>query len=260
MRILILFTPVLLTACGLFVEKPQETDLDVMAARLLESADRLVESQRRTQPKSWDVSIEESMKKDNPLTPPAFVLNSGSPPNPGDGEWWNGGLWNCQKLNMGSPLCQDDPWEHMTAQYTTEDSNSEVTGQVGVYGTKDHTLVAYCKKSGGVEIEIQSPYLDPSYNGNELEIGFDNEPFVKYKLGSVKTYQFGSVNTFTGIILDTNLLLAKLMDDFTSVKIRTSPANNASSNSIEFVVKNFPKAWEVACGWHVKYDAVAGIR
>jgi len=265
MRILILFTLTLLTACGSNVKKfysaePQETDLDVLAARLLESADRLVHSQRKAQPKSWDVSMKESMTKENALTPPAFVLNSGSPPNPDDGEWLNGGLWNCQKLKMGSPLCQDDPWEHMTAQYTTEDSNSEVTGQVGVHGTKDHTLTAYCKKSGGVEIEIQTPYLDPSYSGNELEIGFDDEPFVTYQLGLVKTYEFGSVKNFTGIVADTELLLEKLMGDFTSVKMRTVPANSASANSIQFVVKNFPRAWEVACGWHVRYDAIAGIR
>jgi len=258
MRILILFTLALLTACGSNVEK--ETDLDVLAARLLESADRLVYSQRQAQPKSWNVSIEESMKKENALTPPAFVLNSGMPPNPGDGEWWNGGLWNCQTLNLGSSQCQDDPWEHMTAQYTTEDSNSEVTGQVGVHGTKDHTLVAYCKESGRVEIEIQTPYLDPSYSSNELEIGFDDDRFVKYQLGSVKKYEFDSVVNYTGIITDTKLLLTELMSDSTSVNIRTSRADSASTNSIQFVVKNFPRAWEVACGWHVKYDAETGIK
>lgn len=257
MRILILCTLVSLAACGSI--GPQRADLEARAARLLESADRLIESQRKAQPKSWDVSIEESMRKENPLTPPSFVFNSGSPPNSGEGEWWNSGLWNCQKLKLGSRLCQDDLWGHMTAQYTTGDSNSDVTGQVGVHGTQDHTLVAYCNESGRVEIEIHTPYLDPRFNGNELEIGFDNEPFVTYQLGSVKTFEFDSVINFTGTITDTKLLLEKLMGDSAKVRVRTSPVNSEPTKSMQFVVKNFPKAWEVACGWHVKYDANTGI-
>jgi len=197
------------------------------------------------------VSSEESWTKENPLTPPVVVLNSGVPPNLVDGgPPLDVGLWNCRKLKVGSSFCQDDLWEHIIAIYFKEGTSGKVTGQVAIYGSVDHTLVASCKESGGVEIEIYTQYYDSSYQDKELEFefGFDNEPFVKYE-----------INRSNGIVMDKKLLFAKLMDDITSVKIKAPPTDNDSDTSMRFVVKNFPKAWAVACGWHQEYNAVTGI-
>jgi len=107
MKIIRLFTLILLTACGSNVERVkspelQKTNSDNLASRALELAKIIDQQQQEAQPNSWDVSSEESRTKENPLTPPVVVLNSGVPPNLVDGRPpLDAGLWNCQKLKSG---------------------------------------------------------------------------------------------------------------------------------------------------------------
>ena len=76
---------------------------------------------------------------------------------------------------------------------------------------------------------------------------FNNEQAVKYG--------FNSVKPILGTVSDTKQLLAQLLADYTSMEIRPSSEFNQTNTSERFIVKNFPKAWEVACCWHLEYDA-----
>jgi len=255
MKKLILLSLTFLVACEFNNEKTigpeaQETSPDAQA--VVDAAKKLVELQRKLQPNSWDVSLEESLMKENPLTPPFFTPKSGIPPNLSDTSYWDAGLWNCRKLKLGMPLCDIDSSEHMIAQHFAEGANSDVTGQVAVLAPGEHTLVSSCMESGGIKISIGTRRSSDLFKGDELVVGFDNEQSVKYK--------FNSINSNLVAIKDAKQLLENLMADFTSIEIRSSSENNESSDNARFIVKNFAKAWAVACGWHLEYDAKTGIK
>ncbi len=257
MKVLILPLLILAVGCGSSPDRvtsadSQETSPDLV--KLLDLANKVVELQRKAQPISWNVSEEESYAKENPFTPPEFTLNSGVPPkqiaNPYPSD---SGLWNCPRLKAGSTHCQDiEARKHMIALHYPETTNSQGGGKVAAFNIRS-TLVADCNVSDGVEITITSPFIRNVDNKvSELSIGFDNEPFVNYKMTSLNEWDSAFTNP--------KLLLAKLMEDFTTVKVRTLSTENASVNTLEFTVKNFPKAWAVACGWYSEYDVATGVR
>ncbi len=258
MKILILAALILTVGCSLNPERvksPDSKETSPELVKLLDSANKLVELQRKAQPISWDVSEEESYAKENPFTPPEFTLNSGVPPKPisyPNPYPSDSGLWNCPRLKAGSAHCQDiEARKHMIAVHYPEKANSKGGGQVAAFGYSN-TLVADCNESDGVVITINSPFIRKvDKELSELSIGFDNESFANYKITLL--------NESSAAVTDSKLLLAKLMEDFTAVKIQTLSAKNASANNLQFIVKNFPKAWAVACGWHSEYDVVTGI-
>ena len=135
----------------------------------------------------------------------------------------------------------------MVAQHFAESANGEVTGQVVVFAPNKHTLVASCTESAGIQVSIGTRLNTKFYSGSELVVRFNNEQAVKYGFNS------GKPNL--GTVSDTKQLLAQLMADYTSMEIRPSSEFNQTNTSVRFIVKNFPKAWEVACGWHLEYDA-----
>lgn len=254
MKLLLLPLLALMVACGSPTERGPSSDQqssNSAALKVLESANALVELKRKAQPQSWDVSLEESMTKENPLVSPKFVFNSGVAPR--QKSYLNySGLWNCQKLDVGSEFCQDEPDLHMIASHYIEDASGEAVGQVAALRASS-SLAVYCKASEEAMIRIAAPNFRNSENQViELEIGFDDEPLENYEL--TLDYQD------RGVITQNKRLLAKLMKDYSSMQYRALSISDASTDSLHIVVKNFPKAWAVACGWHSQYDAAKGMR
>ena len=254
LKIISLLSLTLIVGCELTNERAAEEEVqdnDQKAQEIVSLAKKLVEQKRKLQPNSWDVSLEESFKKDNPLRPPSFALKSGTPPKLKNPNLWDAGLWNCTKLTVGKLLCDLSSLNHMVAQHFAENANGDVIGQVAVFAPGENTLVASCKESASVNISIGTRLNSTLYSGDELVVTFDNESYSKYEF-TANNKQFGTFD-------DTQQLLAKLMTDATSMKVQSSSENNESNNSARFIVKNFPRAWEVACGWHLSYDAKTGI-
>jgi len=244
----------LLLGCGSTNERiknPDIQDNDQKAQEIVSLAKKLVAQKRKLQPNSWDVSLEESFKKDNPLRPPSFALKSGTPPKLNNPNLWDAGLWNCTKLAVGRLLCDLSSLNHMVAQHFAEGANGDVVGQVVVFAPDENTLVASCKESAGVNITIGTRLNSTLYSSDELVVTFDNQ--------QSENYEFTTSNKQFGTIDDTQQLLAKLMTDAISMEIQSLSENTDSNKSARFIVKNFPKAWEIACGWHLAYNAQTGI-
>jgi len=251
MKLAFLLNLLLLTACTLNlgrtgVTEGATTELDA----LLASTGRMAKAQNEAQPISWDVSFEEAIKKPNPLTPPPFVLNSGEPPEGYQGE---AGLWNCQTLNVGSFHCDFESETHMMANIFMDENKTQSTGQVGVFGPLNSLLVATCVESSGVELELVSVYFNNTrYKVNALEIGVNDEP--------MSTMEFSTNKKSNTLVPKKQQLFETLMSDPTFLNVRSLSADRTSSDSLRFVVKNFPTAWKTACGWHEQYGAIAGMR
>ncbi|MFK7997888.1 MAG: hypothetical protein AB8B87_27435 [Granulosicoccus sp.] len=138
------------------------------------------------------------------------------------------------------------------AQYFTEGANDEVIGQVAVFGEQDYSLLALCKEFGGVSVKVDLPYYDDSgFATGEHWFAFGSEPWATYKISFD--------DNFSIVVAEAKLFFANLMNDMVSMKVQKISENISPEESIQFVVKNFPTAWKVACGWHAEYNASTGI-
>ena len=113
MRLLVLLILLLVAACSVNTEKPlspAQEQSSSQAQSIVKLAKTLRDS--KLQSNSWGVSIDEAISKDNPFAPPEFVLKSGQAPK---GYKSDVGLWNCQKLEVGSFQCDYEASSYMIA-------------------------------------------------------------------------------------------------------------------------------------------------
>ena len=61
-------------------------------------------------------------------------------------------------------------------------------------------------------------------------------------------------------MLNGQKIFENLNSDFEYATVSVQPSNGATNDGIQFIVKNFPKAWFTACGWHTDYDAINGVK
>ena len=74
-KVLTLIPLTAMVACGVAAERDTTTEArgaSAEARAVVDAAQRLGELQNELQPNSWDVSLEESFLKENPLTPPVL--------------------------------------------------------------------------------------------------------------------------------------------------------------------------------------------